>query len=640
MRPRHEYEDKLVTNISVNLRAAGLPDRDIVGRSDAFAVLYVDSRVAENVDGADHAVGMAPPAPPPETPGGPRDLRWDRAGMTETMPDNCNPRWAKSFCVPYYFERAQRIAVDVFDRDAPEDEPLSRHDFLGTAECSVPTLVRSRGKRLELRLKDEGRPNVDCGTITLIAEEEGRAKRMVELGVAVRGLRLGFSERGSVVALTMSRPSDGSMEEARRGPSSLMFARPISVESVAQQQDHSPLDAMTTGAGMNDVHTDWIAVAGPVSSRKVASDEHVFDSFGVNCNRLCFSDDSLRLQMDVLGRKNVPIATASSSLGEWKKNPSLRLTAPTADASSPRSNWSSQRRRDSLLSSLPGGRRRAKDKELGQLVLSHSREYTQYSFLDYVFSGHEISLAIAIDFTASNGDPQQRGSLHHIDKNVPNEYEVAIHSVGDILATYDSDQLFPAYGFGAKLPPLFRTPSHCFTLTGSDDPLCVEIEGVLEAYRQTLYNVRFSGPTVFAEIIRAASEHVQEDIRSGSNTYTIMLIVTDGVINDMQDTVDEIVRASSLPLSIVIIGVGASDFTEMEGLDGDDERLVSSSGHMAERDIVQFVPFRKFRGAPEVLAAKVLEEIPEQFMSYMSKHNIIPAATGEIGLESEPVSGL
>ena len=36
----------------------------------------------------------------------------------------------------------------------------------------------------------------------------------------------------------------------------------------------------------------------------------------------------------------------------------------------------------------------------------------------------------------------------------------------------------------------------------------------------------------------------------------------------MQNTVDRIVQASSLPLSIVIVGVGAADFTKMVSVDG------------------------------------------------------------------------
>lgn len=42
--------------------------------------------------------------------------------------------------------------------------------------------------------------------------------------------------------------------------------------------------------------------------------------------------------------------------------------------------------------------------------------------------------------------------------------------------------------------------------------------------------------------------------------YTICLIITDGIITDFDQTVDEIVKASDLPVSIIIIGVGNADF--------------------------------------------------------------------------------
>jgi vacuolar-type H+-ATPase subunit F/Vma7 len=47
------------------------------------------------------------------------------------------------------------------------------------------------------------------------------------------------------------------------------------------------------------------------------------------------------------------------------------------------------------------------------------------------------------------------------------------------------------------------------------------------------------------------------------NKYYIFLILTDGLINDMDATIDEIVRATSLPISIIIVGVGSEDFTSM-----------------------------------------------------------------------------
>jgi hypothetical protein len=47
------------------------------------------------------------------------------------------------------------------------------------------------------------------------------------------------------------------------------------------------------------------------------------------------------------------------------------------------------------------------------------------------------------------------------------------------------------------------------------------------------------------------------------------LILTDGEIHDMEATKSSIVNASHLPLSIIIVGIGNSDFTNMEILDGD-----------------------------------------------------------------------
>lgn len=77
--------------------------------------------------------------------------------------------------------------------------------------------------------------------------------------------------------------------------------------------------------------------------------------------------------------------------------------------------------------------------------------------------------------------------------------------------------------------------------------------------------------------------------------YFVLLIITDGVITDMDETRNAIVNASRLPMSIIIVGVGNADFAAMEFLDGDDGRLRSMAGEAAMRDIVQFVPFRQFK---------------------------------------------
>jgi hypothetical protein len=58
------------------------------------------------------------------------------------------------------------------------------------------------------------------------------------------------------------------------------------------------------------------------------------------------------------------------------------------------------------------------------------------------------------------------------------------------------------------------------------------------------------------------------------------------MLTDLKETTETIVNASTLPLSIVIVGIGDGDFSAMEFLDGDEHRL-SSGGVEAARDIVQ-----------------------------------------------------
>lgn len=96
-------------------------------------------------------------------------------------------------------------------------------------------------------------------------------------------------------------------------------------------------------------------------------------------------------------------------------------------------------------------------------------------------------------------------------------------------------------------------------------------------------------------------------------------------------TISAIVEAADAPLSIVIVGVGLGDFTAMERLDGDRQRLADPfTGREAARDMVQFVPFREFNGfgaaAQHALAKHVLAEIPGQFIAYMETNGIPPAA--------------
>ena len=108
----------------------------------------------------------------------------------------------------------------------------------------------------------------------------------------------------------------------------------------------------------------------------------------------------------------------------------------------------------------------------------------------------------------------------------------------------------------------------------------------MSAYTSSLYSVSLAGPTMFGPVINKAAEIATQSLQYSNNKYFVLLIITvcnkismrdlcwsvlfnraflqDGVLTDIQETKDCIVRASDLPLSILIVGVGNADFKQME----------------------------------------------------------------------------
>ena len=228
---------------------------------------------------------------------------------------------------------------------------------------------------------------------------------------------------------------------------------------------------------------------------------------------------------------------------------------------------------------------------------------------------------IAIDFTGSNGAPTEQESLHSIQPRVMNDYERAIISCGNIVAYYDYDQLFPVFGFGAVIPGE-ESANMCFPINSQDNPEIYTINGVLEEYHKKVMDATFSGPTYFAPILRRTIDMIKTS--QDNLKYQILMILTDGIINDMEQTIDLLVEGAKLPLSVIIIGIGNANFFNMEILDADENPLVSSSGEKCIRDLVQFVPFSKFEHNQQRLSEEVLEEIPTQILEYYTKNDMYP----------------
>ncbi|XP_071731805.1 protein BONZAI 1-like [Rutidosis leptorrhynchoides] len=500
---------------------------------------------------------------------------WDGSlqeiGRTEVVLNSLSPRWIKKVIIAYHFEMVQTLLFRVYDVDTQfhglEEKmlKLDEQQLLGEATCLLSEIVTRRDRSLAIDIvgkvdSTSPTPPKKLGQFTVHAEECVVSKTTTELAFRCTDLENKEIFSKSDPFLVISKCVEGG------------HAVPICKTEVLK----------------NDLNPIWKPVS--ISISQVGSKETplVIECFNFNSNG----------RHDLLGK-------VQKSLVDLEK---ISLNGQG----------------EHMFVPVSVGKDHQTKVLKSQLYVDKFSESVHHSFLDYLDNGFEMSFMVAVDFTASNGNPRLPDSLHYIDHSGrPNAYQKAILEVGEVLQCYDSDRKFHAWGFGAR--PIDGPVSHCFNLNGSSGHSEVEgIPGIMVAYTSALNNVTLAGPTLFGPVIAAAASIASQSLAANEKKYFVLLIITDGVITDLQETKDALVSASDLPLSILIVGVGGADFKEMEVLDADKERLESTTGRVATRDIVQFVPFREVQGGGISVVQSLLEELPSQFLTFMRSRNILP----------------
>ncbi|XP_004843239.1 copine-2 isoform X1 [Heterocephalus glaber] len=556
-----------VCKVELSVSGQNLLDRDVTSKSDPFCVLFTEN-----------------------------SGRWMEYDRTETAINNLNPAFSKKFVLDYHFEEVQKLKFALFDQDKSSMQ-LDEHDFLGQFSCSLGTIVSSKKITRPLLLMND-KP-AGKGLITIAAQELSD-NRVITLSLAGRKLDKKDLFGKSDPFLEFYKPGDDGKWMLVHRTEVIKYTldpvwKPFTVPlvSLCDGDMNKPIQ-VTCYDYDNDGGHDFIG------------------EFQTTVSQMCEARDGVPLELECINPKK-------------------------------------QRKKKSYKNS-------------GIIILRSCKIHREYSFLDYILGGCQLMFTVGIDFTASNGNPLDPSSLHYINPMGTNEYLSAIWAVGQIIQDYDSDKMFPALGFGAQLPPDWKV-SHEFAINfNPTNPFCSGVDGIAQAYSACLPHIRFYGPTNFSPIVnhvaRFAAQATQQQTamtyactctptyrkwKAGGGgspgrtaspihsahmsflQYFILLIITDGVISDMEETRHAVVQASKLPMSIIIVGVGNADFTAMEFLDGDSRRLRSYTGEEAARDIVQFVPFREFRNAAkETLAKAVLAELPQQVVQYFKNKNLPP----------------
>jgi hypothetical protein len=442
-----------------------------------------------------------------------------------------------------------------FTAEVWDFDPDGEHDLLGTAAFTVGQLMSASGSSLTLNLQPKGQ-------IILTGMNEGK-------GSSIRGSASFVIHGKQLKNMDTFGKSDPFFVVSR-----VLFAGgagPANLETLFRSE---VVD--------NDLNPKWKS-----------------QPTKIDLKRLCGGDvDAQNIKIEVFDEdvtENEKIGECVVSLRQLAVAQARQATGGGGAVEYP------------LLEVTAGGG--TTSKIAGYLLIS-TTVTLEHSFLQLLKAGLQLNVAFSVDFTGSNLECKNPNSLHFYHPTQANQYIQSMLAVSDVVQEYDSDRQFPCFGFGAILPGS-KEANHFFHLNLGPNPYISGMQAVIDTYVQTVQQIRFYGPTNFAPTIR----NVANGARQAPGVYTILLIMTDGEITDMNDTIKEIRSAVDAPLSLLIVGVGNADFSSMERLDGD------NGTPLASRDMVQFVPMRDFANrAPEELAAALLAEIPKQVSGWATLH--------------------
>ncbi|XP_078295288.1 copine-7 isoform X2 [Panthera onca] len=558
----------------------------------------------------------------------------DRDPLTKSDPSvllllRSQNQWVQVFTLDYYFEEVQKLRFEVYDTRGPGDLGYQDDDFLGGMECTLGQIVAQKKVTRALLLKF-GR-NAGKSTITVTAEDISRNNGYVELSFRARKLDDKDLFSKSDPFLELYRVNDDGSEQ-------LVYRTEVVKDNL------SP----------------------------------VWEPFKVSLNNLCSCEETRPLKClvwdhDSRGKHDF-IGEFSTTFEEMQK-------AFGED----QAQW------DCVNAKYRQRKRNYKNS--GVVILADLKSYRVHSFLDYIMGGCQIHFTVS-----ARAPPHQQspGALPTLDvtrslargpgrmcrSGWPSISQPPTVTRGTAALCTISTLSSPT----SICRPWWPWERSARTMTVTRDFLLWGLEhGSLPSMRcpmtlpstSTLRTMSVKGSRAWWRPIgtacpgsssmapptwplssprwpawqrprRALGRPPHRAPRSYSLQplarlplsvlqYYILLVLTDGVVTDMADTREAIVRASYLPMSIIIVGVGNADFTDMQTLDGDEGILRSPRGEPALRDIVQFVPFRELKSAsPAALAKCVLAEVPRQVVEYFSYRELPPRGLGTHTYDAGP----
>ena len=353
------------TEVELSISGRNLLDLDTFSKSDPMCVVY-----SKNHGQGGHI--------------------WKEIGRTECINNNLNPKFATKINLHYTFEQQQLMRFEVYDIDSDSSD-LRDHDFIGSAECSLGRIVAAGGdgssNGLELRLKNSNNRKLECGDLIVQCEEmkECREEIQIELGANLNLPRQSFF-LATIFSFLIVLAFVVILISLYLGI--VIFIIALFVKLLSRES--GIFLAISRANEVSDKH-DNMNVVYRTETNHMRNGKIKWKVIHLPIKTLCN------------GNKRRPIKIECF---QYRRNGShvlLGEMGTTTEMLLEKTKMNSENHTYSKLMS-----------PTCELEVFSCDIQKTYSFLDYIQGGTELACTVAIDFTASNGDPFNPDSLHYI----------------------------------------------------------------------------------------------------------------------------------------------------------------------------------------------------------------------------------
>ena len=202
------------------------------------------------------------------------------------------------------------------------------------------------------------------------------------------------------------------------------------------------------------------------------------------------------------------------------------------------------------------------------------------------------------------------GCLHSRKAGVPNDYISSMIAVSKSFSQYAKFML--AYGVGARTMEGNGPAVDICSMTGDfTDPFIENHEELLNCYEGTLRTIKIAGPVNYQAIVKFVCDLAQLDYGTAADAtsiknYYVLTILMAGLIDDIDDSVNEILRAADLPISVQIVKIGG--VSEAENDFGTLIERTGSAFQECERTFIDMHDINNYKVVDQASGSELIRE--------------------------------